>query len=209
MMEGRTVVGRAAGWVGIGVPGAPSRSARKLSMALCVLSCGAVFAASPSEEVEVSSTRTGEEMTLTATMYVPVKPRVAWAVLTDFDRMARWVPNLQESRVVSKPGERPLRLAQAGMKRVGLLTFAFESVREIELTPMQFMKVKGLSGNMRKWESTTRLSAEGEGTRVDYHLQFIPSYWVPPLIGPALITRESRLQFEAIIAEMKRRKTLP
>lgn len=180
-----------------------------VAMVVCALSFGVVFAASPTEEVEVKATREGEEMTLTATMYAPVNPRVAWAVLTDFDRMAGWVPNLQESRIVSRPGERPLRLAQTGMKRVGLLTFAFESVREIELTPMQLMKAKGLSGNMRKLESTTRLSAEGEGTRVEYHLEFIPNYWVPPLIGPALIRRESRLQFEAIIEEMKRRRSMP
>ncbi len=49
--------------------------------------------------------------------------------------MAGWVPSLQESRIVSSPGERPLRLAQKGVKHVGLLTFPFESVREVYLSP--------------------------------------------------------------------------
>ena len=35
----------------------------------------------------------GDGMTLTATVHAPVNPRVAWAVITDFDRMAGWVPN--------------------------------------------------------------------------------------------------------------------
>lgn len=187
-----------------------SAAARKVVAVVFALSFGIVSAAPPTGEVEVKATREGEEMTLTATMYAPVNPRVAWAVLTDFDRMAGWVPNLQESRIVSRPDERPLRLAQKGMKRVGLLTFSFESVREIELAPIQkTMKAKGLSGNMRKLESTTRVSPEGEGTRIEYHLEFIPNYWVPPLIGPALIRRESRLQFEAIIEEMVRRRPMP
>lgn len=161
--------------------------------------------AAAADEVEVNASRNGDEMTLTATMLAPVNPRVAWEVLTDFNRMAQWVPNLQESRIVSGPDERPMRLAQKGEIRVGLLTFAFESVREIEMIPTQSITVKGLSGNMRKLESTTRLSSEGEVTRLDYVLVFIPNYWIPPLIGPALIRRESRLQFEAIIAEMMRR----
>ena len=145
-------------------------------------------------------------MTLSATVHAPVNPRVAWAVITDFDRMAGWVPNLHESRIVSAPGEQPLRVAQKGVKRVGLLTFSFESVRAIDLAPIKTIKAKGLSGNLRKLESTTRVSLEGEGTRLDYHLEFIPDFWVPPFIGPALIRRESRLQFEAIIDEMVRRR---
>jgi hypothetical protein len=161
--------------------------------------------AAPAGEIEVKATRNGDEMTLTATMVAPVNQRVAWEVLTDFNRMAGWVPNLQESRIVSGPDERPMRLAQKGEKRVGPFTFPFESLREIEMAPTQTIKAKGLSGNMRKLESMTRLSSEGEGTRLEYELVFIPNYWVPPLIGPALIRRESRLQFEAIIAEMVRR----
>ena len=71
---------------------------------------------------------------------------------------------------------------------------------------IETVKAKGLSGNLRKLESTTRVSLEGEGTRLEYHLEFIPDFWVPPFIGPALIRRESRLQFEAIIDEMVRRR---
>lgn len=170
------------------------------------LSFGTVDAAPPAGDVQVKATREDEQVTLTAIIHAPVSPRVAWAVLTDFDRMAGWVPNLQESRIVSGPDERPLRLAQKGMKRVGLLTFSFESVREIELMPIRTIKAKVVSGNMRKLESTMRVSPEGEGTRLEYHLELIPNYWVPPLIGPALIRRESRLQFEAIIDEMVRRQ---
>jgi hypothetical protein len=176
----------------------------KAAAILIALSLASVSAA-PTGEIEVSATRNGDEMTLTAKMIAPVNQRVAWEVLTDFNRMAEWVPNLQESRIVSGPDERPMRLAQKGEKRVGPFTFPFESVREVELAPTQTIKAKGLSGNMRKLESLTRLSSEGDGTRLEYELLFIPNYWVPPLIGPALIRRESRLQFEAIIAEMVRR----
>ena len=179
---------------------------RPVVAAVFALSFGVVSAAPPAGKMEIKATREGEEMTLTASVHAPVNPRVAWAVLTDFDRMAGWVPNLQESRIVSGPDERPLRVAQKGMKRVGLLTFSFQSVRAIELAPIKTIKAKGLSGNMRKLESTMRVSLEGEGTRLEYHLEFIPDFWVPPFIGPALIRRESRLQFEAIIDEMVRRR---
>src|SRR5687768_6465577 len=75
--------------------------AGKVVAIVFALSVGVASAAPPAGEIEIKATREGEEMTLTATVHAPVNPRVAWAVLTDFDRMPGWVPNLQESRIVS------------------------------------------------------------------------------------------------------------
>jgi len=76
----------------------------------------------------------------------------------------------------------------------------------VELVPYEIMKAKNISGNMRKMQSTTRLIPEGTGTRLEYHLEVKPNYWVPPLIGPAFIRAGVRDQFRAIVGEMARRQ---
>lgn len=155
-------------------------------------------------EVAVRVERDGDAIVVDAEMLVPVAPREAWAVLADFEHFADFVPNMQVSRVVSKPGE-PLRIEQKGRARYGLLSFAFESLREVELTPHETLKSKVLKGNMKRMETLTRLSAEGNGTRIRYHNEAVPDFWVPPLIGPAFIRHEVAEQFGAFIREMLRR----
>jgi carbon monoxide dehydrogenase subunit G len=162
-------------------------------------------AAPAAEEWEIKVLREGGELIVDATLYAPVTPREAWAVLTDFERMAQWVPNLQSSQVLSKPGEMPLRVAQKGAGRVGPFRAPFESVREVELIPEHTMRSKNVAGNMRRMESTTRLFADPSGTRIDYHLEVAPDYWVPPLIGAAVMRGSIRDQFRAIVGEMERR----
>lgn len=156
-------------------------------------------------EVAVTVAREGDTLTVDALMFVAVTPQEAWAVLADFEHFTDFVPNMQVSRIVSKPGE-PLRIEQKGKARYGLLSFSFESLREVELLPYEALKSRSIKGNMKKMETLTRLSAEGGGTRIAYHNEAVPDFWLPPLIGPAFIRHEVAEQFRAFIREMLRRK---
>ena len=44
----------------------------------------------------------GDTYITDAVMYAPVQIAVAWDVLTDFDHMANWVPNVKESKVLKR-----------------------------------------------------------------------------------------------------------
>ena len=65
---------------------------------------GAACAVPPAEEWDITAVRREGEVIVDAIMHAPVAPREAWAVLTDFERMAEFVPNLQSSQVLSKSG---------------------------------------------------------------------------------------------------------
>jgi len=54
-------------------------------------------------------------------------------------------------------------------------------------------------------QGTVRLIAEAAGTRIVSHIESIPRFWIPPLIGSIMIERETRDQFRQIIAEIARR----
>ncbi|MDB5762986.1 MAG: hypothetical protein JWQ21_1981 [Herminiimonas sp.] len=138
-------------------------------------------------------------------MRVPATPQEAWDVLTDYDHMAQFFPNLQTSKVTAKAGN-VIRVAQKGRISYGLLAFPFESVREIELMPYSELRSHAISGSLRRADAITRLIPEGAGTRITYHSESVPNVWVPPGIGPGFIEKETRAQFENLRNEILKRK---
>ncbi|GBG00799.1 hypothetical protein AZSI13_01260 [Azospira sp. I13] len=158
------------------------------------------------DENSIQVRRQGEVWIVEARFTAPVAPGLAWAVLTDFDNMARIVSNLNASRVVSRQGN-VLQVEQKGRARFGLFSVAFESLREITLTPRRRIQARGLSGSAKQFESDMTLAAEGEGTVFTYRVEMVPDFWLPSLLGPSLLRHEMAEQFSALVAEMQRRST--
>ena len=154
---------------------------------------------------DVSVQRSGASFTVDVAMFTPVPPALAWAVLTDFDHMGSFVPNLSSSQVLER-SDTLLKVAQKGVARYGLFSANFESVREISLSPQREIRAHNVSGNVKSMDSVMQLQAEGSGTRLHYHAEVIPGFWFPPLIGPSLVRHETAEQFSAMLQEMLRRQ---
>ena len=118
--------------------------------------------------------------------------------------MATFVPNLAASRAVVRSGNR-VRLQQRGVARFGPLAFPFESQREIELVPIEVIRSRQTVGSMRHLVSLTTLSADGEGTRIDYHVEVDPGALYPSFVTQTFLKDEVAEQFAAIEREMRRR----
>ena len=157
------------------------------------------------EPISVRAQKDGETIVVDAAFSVPVTPREAWDVLTDFDRMEEFVSNLQYSKILSRIGNR-LQVAQKGRAAHGLISFVFESIRDVDLVPYQSIRTRLVSGNMKKLEGLTVLTPEPGGTRVSYHGESIPGVWVPPVFGLRFIEKEVAEQFDEIRDEILKRK---
>jgi len=129
---------------------------------------------------------------------------VVWEVLTDYEHLAGFVPNMQSSRVVSAPGA-PLRVAQKGETDFLVYRFPLEVVFEIESVPLQEVKFHAVSGNLHAMEGTYRLGAAGKNTRLNYSAHFRPDFWVPPLIGPSIMQAQITRQFDGLLMEVASR----
>lgn len=161
--------------------------------------------AEPSSPVEVQVTREGDAFVVNASMKTPVSPREAWAVLTDFGRMAGFVPHVKKSTVLSRNG-RTVRVSQEGQTEVGPFTLNFESVRDIELRPFDSIVSRGVSGSMAQFEGVTRLQRIREGTLITYRAVAVPGNWLPSSLGENVIGNDARERFEGFLAEMSRRR---
>ncbi|SEL09099.1 SRPBCC family protein [Nitrosovibrio tenuis] len=157
------------------------------------------------QNIHIKVRNDGEQIIVDANFIVPVVPKQAWAVLTDFENIPRFNSGVLSSKVTGRTGNR-LQVWQKGISKYGFMSFSYESVREINLIPFKKIQERMISGSMKKMEEATELSPEENQTRITYHAIFIPGMWVPPMVGNVFIKHEAREQFQQLIDEIRRRQ---
>src|SRR5204862_3580470 len=89
----------------------PTRFCAALVFTLAVAP-GLVRAAA-AEAIETRIERQGDFITVNASALMQVDARIAWEVLSDYDNLAQFIPDMKTSRIVSREGNRAL-VAQKG-----------------------------------------------------------------------------------------------
>jgi carbon monoxide dehydrogenase subunit G len=173
-----------------------------LAAALLVAGSHCLAAESPIKSLDV--TFDGEAYVVNAVFAAPVPPSIAWDVLTDFDNLAKWVPNVSESKAI-KRDENTVVVEQKGVARYGAASFPYTTERKIDLKKPTNIKTAQIKGNMRRVESTIAIEPDGKGTRILYHLEIVPSLFAAAVMSKKFVESEVSQQFTAIVGEMTRR----
>ena len=174
---------------------------------LAALACVAAVSAFAQDKSPVRSFDVVENdggYVATVVMFAPVATNVAWDVLTDFDNMQKWVPNVRESKVTARDGN-TLTVEQKGVARFGLLSFNYESARRMQLDPKNTILSTQVSGSMRRLVSLMKVSPDGTGTRLDYKLEIEPAGVAAAVMSKKFLQHEVTEQFTAIVGEMVKR----
>ena len=95
---------------------------------------------------------------------------------------------------------------QKGEAKFGLLSYPFESVREIRTEPMKRMMSKNISGTFKSMESELQLIPTAFGTSVKYHAEGIADSIFAKLFGLSFMRHEFEEQFTAMAVEMQKRQ---
>lgn len=178
-----------------------TRFRRSLScMSALLIWLPAQAAALPDPEVRVKD-KDGT-LVLDIAYKLPVSQRVAWDVLTDFEAMPGFIPNLEESHILQRDAKRMV-VEQKGKFSLGMLNLPYESKREIETTPYQILRAHSLSGT--KMDSTTMLIPAGDGTQLYYHATAVPSVSLPSNMIASTLSEMLESQFKAMGQEMMSR----
>ena len=136
------------------------RCARALLAMLVLVGSASAAADSPIRSIEVAYD--GETYVVNAVMFAPVGQAVAWEVLTDFDHVAQWVPNVAESKVLKRE-DASVTVQQRGVARVGAVSFPYVTERRIELKPPNAIRTVQLKGSLRRVESSILAGARRQG----------------------------------------------
>ena len=169
-------------------------------LALCLLS----FSAEALAERDVRIARDAETIRIDARLQVNAHHHIAWQVLTDYDNLARFVPGLTSSRIVSEPGA-PLLLKQTGRSGLLLLTVPVEVVVQIEETSLEAIRFFAVSGTLKSKSGEWRIEAQDDTTLPIYRANIVPEFWVPPLIGSAVMSQDVRNKLVGVANEVMRR----
>lgn len=205
--DGACPVARGASRDRIGeYPLPPLRSpsvSRALILAVALLAVLPAQADPPPRRFTV--TPTVEGYACEAVMRVAVPIQRAWEVMTDFEAMSRFVPNLRQSHVTRREGS-VIHVEQVGVAHFGPLAFEFTLERRLELTPPRMIVAESVRGTIRRYRSTLYLTAEREGTRLTYRVDLEPGLLAGTVLSREFLEHELREQLLAMEAEMLRRE---
>lgn len=176
---------------------------------LCLLLTCALpaLAARPALDVSVErvNTDSGEVYSVSARAEVAASPAEAWRVLTDYDSMAEFVPDLKRARVLSRSGDRAV-IEQFGSAHFLFFRRDIHLVVQAHEQPMTQIDISLVEGDMKVYRCSWRLEpvAETGGTRIVYHGTLAPKFYVPGMLGSNLIRSDIEKMMAAVLARIDR-----
>jgi ribosome-associated toxin RatA of RatAB toxin-antitoxin module len=132
----------------------------------------------------------------------------AWQVLTDYERLHEFVPDLQSSALLSRNGREAIveQHSEAGFL---FLSQRIHMVVRVTEEPYSIIDVTLIKGDMRSysahWELTPSTHDGAEGTRILYYGVMEPDFFVPPLIGRSIVQVNVKRMVEAVLTEIDKR----
>jgi len=160
--------------------------------------------AADDSDIAVEAVKDGATIHVKVDCPVNAARAIVWDVITDYDHMASFLPNVKQSVVRMRLGNR-LHVYQKGEASRGPLTIGFENLREIDLVPQTEVRSRIISGDTMPAEFLTRIVERDGSLHIVHTGTYTPNMWVPPGIGPSLIAAETRRQYGDIRNEILRR----
>ena len=138
--------------------------------------------------------KNGSRYTFTSVTFVDAPVEPVYEILVDYDRFDRLSSAITESRFLDPDSDGTPRVFT---RTRGCLLFyckTMDRVERLESVPNSEIVATVLpeQSDVKYGRARWLLASEGDGTRIDYVMEFEPDFWVPPLIGPLII--KSRLR---------------
>jgi ribosome-associated toxin RatA of RatAB toxin-antitoxin module len=135
-----------------------------------------------------------------ASITIPVKPCVVYAVLTDYDKLPDYIPGILESHAERISNNR-VKVRQAGTVKVMFFNVRMETLQEIEEVPKERLIFKQIEGDLKSYRGEWNLSEVRNGTQLDYNAALTFKQFVPMFIAKSTLEQQMLKQFSAIARE--------
>jgi hypothetical protein len=143
---------------------------------------------------------------------------VAWETLTDYERLPQFVPGIRSVRILEAHedgGMQHLLIEQAGELRFLFFSRRVAVLLDVRQQPRTRVEARALPGptgpgtdgsRLNHFEGIYTLAPIAGGVRLNYRAQFAPEFALPPILGALAVRRTMQAQFEAMLAEIDRRR---
>jgi hypothetical protein len=162
-------------------------------------------------EINVQTVRHGDSFEVQATADIEADVAEAWKVLTDYDHLAKYIPGMQESRVVSRDGPNVV-IDQSGETSLLFFRFPMRVRLAIEEFPYERIISNAIAGNFKQMNGVYYLQARNGGMHLRYEGKFTPDFNFPPLVGTLVVRNTVEKRFVAMVREIEKtrhREPLP
>jgi ribosome-associated toxin RatA of RatAB toxin-antitoxin module len=182
--------------------GGHTNARRLVCLAACALVAAATLAADDAEDVRVQEEKGTYHVT--AAFEVKQSLAAAYAVLTDYEQVPRFMPDVRTSIVRERTPERIL-LEQEAVAKLMFFSKKVQLLLEVQETPdtITFKDTAGKS--FAKYEGTWTLTARDDRTDIRYALTAKPTFSVPKFILTKLLKRDAGRMIDGLRAEMAKR----
>ena len=160
-------------------------------------------ATSPAAQISVHATRDGDSFEVEATAQIDAEVADAWKVLTDYDRLAEFIPGMQESKMVSRDGLNVV-VDQRGETSFLFFTFPMRVRLAIEEFPNDRIVSDAIAGNFKQLHGVYHLEARDTGMQLRYEGKFTPDFSYPPLMGTLVVRSTVERRFAAMVREIEK-----
>jgi ribosome-associated toxin RatA of RatAB toxin-antitoxin module len=164
-----------------------------------------VSAAGAAQGISVEATRRDASVEIRAHALLEASFDTVWGTLTDYDRLAEFIPGLRRSRVVERKGG-SLVVEQEGEARFLFFSYPIEVTLLATARRPAAIDVRMLKGNLRRLEGGYRLEQIGAGKIVLRWVGLIEPESLPPLLGVLVMRANIEDQFTGMVREIERRE---
>jgi ribosome-associated toxin RatA of RatAB toxin-antitoxin module len=178
----------------------PAGPGARAGISCLLLVCTAAVATAA--DVSVQATRDGEAVEVEAVAEIAVGLARAWEVLTDYNRLSQFVPDLHESRVVARKGNSVV-VEQKGAARFLFFSYPIEVQLAVTEHPRQRIESRAIAGNFRELRSVYTLEPREGGMRLRYQGRLVPDFQLP-LFHTYVLKSNVEATFRAMVEEIER-----
>lgn len=142
---------------------------------------------------------------------VAAAPALVWRILTDYEHLADYLPNLTSARVLSRDGDTVI-LEQLGTARFLFFSRPIRVVVQVHERAPDRIDVSLVEGDMKvyraRWELIPVSGAGGAGgaggTRLVYNATIVPKFGVPGFVGTNAVRKDIARMMAAVLQRLDR-----
>jgi ribosome-associated toxin RatA of RatAB toxin-antitoxin module len=153
----------------------------------------------------------GRQRRVEATIHLPHPIEQVWQALTDYEKLADFIPNLSTSRRLPQP-EGGIRLEQVGVQNLKVVTFSARVVLDMTEEYLSAIRFKMVEGDFKafsgEWLLQPMPETEAGGTRLTYCLEVWPKATIPVIAIEQRLRKDLPANLKAILQHLESQKAI-
>jgi ribosome-associated toxin RatA of RatAB toxin-antitoxin module len=153
----------------------------------------------------------GRQRRVEATIHLAHSVERVWQVLTDYEKLADFIPNLSKSARIPHPAG-GIRLEQVGVQNLRIVTFSARVVLDMTEEFQSAIRFQMVEGDFKSfsgaWLLQSMPESESGGTRLTYCLEVWPKPAIPVIAIEQRLRKDLPSNLRAIREHLDRQAVL-